>query len=155
MVVSTPSTDAADAITNQWVALAAGQRTYDSHVLAAENRSVVRESVVRRIVADELRVAREGGELAGFVMFTTESGQYDQNVTRGIVQNLYVVPDYRNRGLGTELLTTAENALAERGVDVVALEVMAANDDARRFYRRHGYDPHRVELEKSVESDTL
>jgi len=35
---------------------------------------------------------------------------------------------------------------------VVALETMADNEAARRFYRRHGYEPHRIELER--ESDT-
>jgi hypothetical protein len=31
---------------------------------------------------------------------------------------------------------------------------MAANAAARRFYERHGYRTHRVELEKSARSDT-
>jgi hypothetical protein len=33
---------------------------------------------------------------------------------------------------------------------VVALEAMAANDEARRFYRERGYTPHRVELQTRV-----
>ncbi len=154
MVISAPTTADADDVVDLWVTLAHGQRAYDSHIVPESNRSAVRESVLRHIVADELLVAREDGDLAGFVMFTVESGQYDQDVRRGVVQNLYVAPDHRNRGIGTELLTAAEAALDEHGVDRIALDVMASNDDARRFYRRHGYTPHRVELEKSPESDT-
>lgn len=155
MVIDTPTTDDVDAIVDQWVALARDQRDYDSHIVPERNRSTVREAVLRRIVSDELLVAREDGGVVGFVMFTRESGQYEQDVQRGVVQNIYVVPDHRRRGIGTALLTAAEDALTESGVDRVALDVMAKNEDARRFYRRHGYGPHRVQLEKSPESDTL
>jgi ribosomal protein S18 acetylase RimI-like enzyme len=71
------------------------------------------------------------------------------------VQNIYVTPNHRGEGIGSELLAEAETRLAEAGADAVSLEVMADNEGARRFYRRHSYGPHRVELEKSVESDTL
>jgi ribosomal protein S18 acetylase RimI-like enzyme len=33
------------------------------------------------------------------------------------------------------------------------LEVLAGNETARRFYETHGYEPHRVEMEKAPESD--
>ncbi|PSP54586.1 hypothetical protein BRC82_09600 [Halobacteriales archaeon QS_1_67_19] len=88
-------------------------------------------------------------------MFDVEAGAYEQDADRGIVQNVYVVERRRNEGIGSSLLAAAEAALTDAGADAVALEVMADNEAARRFYRRHGYDPHRVELEKPVESDTL
>jgi len=155
MEITTSTVDDVDAVVDQWVSLARGQREYDSHITPERNRATIREATLRRIVADELLVAREDEELAGFVMFTVESGQYEQDVQRGVVQNLYVAPTHRRRGIGTRLLAAAEERLADNGVDRVALNVMATNEDARRFYRRHGYEPHRVELEKPVESDTL
>jgi ribosomal protein S18 acetylase RimI-like enzyme len=155
-----------DAVADLWVDLAAGQREFGSHLLAEENRATVREAIAQSAVADELLVARaerEGqpeanepaAEIVGFVTVSVESGTYDRDVTRGLVQNIYVVADRRGDGIGSELLTEAETRLAEAGADAISLEVMADNEAARRFYRRHGYDPHRVELEKSVESDTL
>lgn len=92
--------------------------------------------------------------LVGFVMFDIEAGAYEQDATRGMVRNLFVRPAYRDAGVGTRLLAAAEDALADAGVDAVALDVLADNEAARRFYRRHGYRPHRVELEKSMRSDT-
>jgi ribosomal protein S18 acetylase RimI-like enzyme len=91
--------------------------------------------------------------LLGFVMFGPETGRYAQDVSRGVVRNLYVRPDCRGEGVGAALLGAAEAALADRGVEVVALESMAGNGAARRFYRRRGYTPHRVELERTLESD--
>ena len=173
----------ADAVADLWVELAESQREFDSHLLPGENRQQVRESVAQHAVAGELLVARadeadpqsasaeaDGAhdatdaagpkeptdpELVGFVTFGIESSNYDQDVVRGVVRNIYVVPARRGEGIGSALLDAAEAGLAEAGANVVSLEVMAENADARRFYRRHGYAPHRVELEKSVESDTL
>ncbi|PSP33774.1 GNAT family N-acetyltransferase [Halobacteriales archaeon QH_10_67_22] len=106
----------------------------------------------RRRATDRLFVARDDG-VVGFVTFGVEENSYGTDVVKGVVENLYVRPDYRNRGLGSDLLSTAERHLRDRGADVVSLQTMADNEAARRFYRRHGYGPHRVELEKPAESD--
>lgn len=147
------SLDDADALVDLWVALASGQRRYDSHIYAEANRTQIRENMVRHIVSDGVLVAEER-DIVGFVMFTVESGSYAQDAQRGIVENLYVERARRSDGIGSQLLERAESRLAHRGVDAVALEVMAANENARRFYRDHGFAPHRVEMEKPVESDT-
>lgn len=138
-------------IVEMWLSLASGQREHDSHLLASENRARIRESIVRHIVTDRLLVARDD-EILGFVMFALESGNYEQDVRRGLIENLYVVPDRRSEGIGSGLLAAAEGELRSLDVDVIALEVMATNDEARRFYRTHGYSPHRVELEKRIDA---
>jgi len=145
----------ADAITEQWLDLASSQRVYGSHVLADENRSMARQSVLRHIVANELLVAVDGPDYLGFVMFTVEASDYAQDTTRGLIRNIYVAPEHRSNGVGTSLLEAAESRLTDRGVDRLVLEVMADNEPARRFYRRHGYSRHRISLEKPTENDTL
>lgn len=89
-------------------------------------------------------------DLVGFVMFGLEAGTYVQDVSRGVVRNLYVRPAYRGDGIGAALLATAETALEETGADVATLEAMAANDRARSFYEEHGYTPHRIKVEKPL-----
>jgi ribosomal protein S18 acetylase RimI-like enzyme len=142
-----------ETVTDMWVRLAEGQREYGSHILPVENRTAIRETVSRHVVSDATLVAREG-TVVGFVMFTLERGTFEQGCLRGIVENLYVVPDRRSEGIGTALLDAAESTLLDRGAEVVSLEVMAQNEQSREFYRQQGYDVHRVELEKHVESDT-
>lgn len=142
--------DDADAIVEMWLALADGQRQYGSHIPADSNRTQIRESVLRHIAGDQLLLAQTDRR-CGFVMFTVETGTFEQDVTRGIVENLYVRPEYRGEGIGSELLAGAEQRLDERGAETVALNVMADNESAQQFYRRHGYAPHRFELEKPTE----
>lgn len=141
-----------EAVTDLWVQLAAGQREHGSHILPAANRPTIREAVARHAVSDSVLVARGDG-VVGFVMVTVETGSFEQETTRGVVENLYVVPGWRGRGVGSALLEAAEATLSERDVDAVSLDVMAENRRAREFYRQRGYEPHRIELEKA-ESDT-
>ncbi|RDZ34594.1 MULTISPECIES: GNAT family N-acetyltransferase [Haloferax] len=172
MRVSSAAFSELDDLVELWVELAADQRASGSHLRAEANRTPIREALARHVAADGVLVAREGDVsnggtevgssaedadadgLVGFVMFDIEAGAYEQDATRGMVRNLFVRPAYRDAGVGTRLLAAAENALADAGVDAVALDVLADNEAARRFYRRHGYRPHRVELEKSMRSDT-
>lgn len=145
-----------DRLADMWVALARDQRGHGSHLRADTNRTRVRELLARYTASEGLLVAATDtdsgtGAPVGFVMFRVRSGQYEVDTTRGLVENLYVGQGHRDNGVGSALLEAAERRLGERGVDVVSLEVMAPNEAARRFYRRHGYEPHRVELEKSVD----
>jgi GNAT superfamily N-acetyltransferase len=106
------------------------------------------------VVTGELIVARgDDDEPVGFVGFELDRGGYERDRTRGIVSNLFVVPDRRGEGIGADLLDAAERALREAGAETVALEALAANDRAREFYAERGYEPHRVELTKSLAAD--
>jgi len=152
--ISLPSTALADRLTDLWVDLARDQQSYGSHLLGPKNRAVIRETVVQRIIAEDLLVARRGERVVGFVMFTVEHGRYEQDVTPGLVENIYVVPDTRREGIGSALLQAAEDQLVADGATVIQLEAMADNDGARQFYAAHGYTPHRLTLEKPTENDT-
>jgi ribosomal protein S18 acetylase RimI-like enzyme len=143
-----------DAVADMWVALADEQREHGSHLFAAENRSQARDLIAQYVHADGVAVAARGGVPVGFVMFHAETGFYETDATRGVVDNLYVQPDQRGNGLGSALLDYAEDALRERSADVLAVEALASNEAARRLYESRGYEAHRVTLERSAESDT-
>ncbi|WP_171814228.1 MULTISPECIES: N-acetyltransferase [Haloarcula] len=155
MEIATASMDDVDTIVDLWVRLAESQRAHGSHLFGDRNRTAVRETVVQRIVAENVRIARIDQHIIGFVMMTLDSGRYEQDETRGIIENIFVEPVHRNQGIGSELLDTAEELLRQAGADILALEAMADNESARQFYRAHGYAPHRIELEKPTENDTL
>jgi ribosomal protein S18 acetylase RimI-like enzyme len=65
-----------------------------------------------------------------------------------ILEELYVAPEQRGRGLGSDLLAAVEVETRRRGGEVVEIHVDGGDTDARRFYERHGYsniDPGQVE----------
>ena len=54
----------------------------------------------------------------------------------GFVDELFIRPAVRGRGMGTEALMALSKALAEAGVRALHLEVDRDNATARRLYRR-------------------
>jgi ribosomal protein S18 acetylase RimI-like enzyme len=56
----------------------------------------------------------------------------------GIVLNVYVVPDWRRRGVGEALMRSVLTGLAERTVHRIVLH---AAPDGRRLYERLGFVP--------------
>ena len=153
-VIRSATGEDVDTVADMWVALADEQRAHGSHLLAAENRGQARDLVAQYVHADGVAVAVQSDIPVGFVMFHAETGFYETDSTRGVVDNVYVRPDQRGEGLGSALLDHAERALRDRDVDVLAVEALAANEAARRLYESRGYEPHRVTLERSTESDT-
>lgn len=55
------------------------------------------------------------------------------------IDELYVRPERRGRGLGTLALATAETAARRMGVRALHLEVDVTNEVASRLYQRIGY----------------
>ena len=142
-----------DALADLWVDLAEGQRAHGSHLLPRENRERIRESIGRHAVSGGVVVASRSDRVVGFVMFSMEQRLYATTLDRGVVHNLFVLPEHRGREIGSRLLAAAESGLVAEGAEAISLETLSANEAARRFYRAHGYKPHRVEFEKRVETD--
>lgn len=58
------------------------------------------------------------------------------------IDELYVAPDYRRRGLGRRAVEFLEKEARTRGVNALHLEVDRGNDPAAELYRRAGYRGH-------------
>ena len=56
------------------------------------------------------------------------------------IDEFFVLPSARGKGLGDELLELAEAEFVRRGCTNVALQLGKGNDGARVFYRADGYD---------------
>jgi GNAT superfamily N-acetyltransferase len=56
-----------------------------------------------------------------------------------LVDELYVLPEARGRGVGSAHLVAVESLTRERGGQLIEIAVDGADTDAHRFYERHGY----------------
>ena len=57
----------------------------------------------------------------------------------GFIDEIYVRPGVRGRGIASDVLTRLPQALAGAGLKALHLEVDAGNDTARRLYTRAGF----------------
>lgn len=92
-----------------------------------------------------LLVIEDGGAIAGYLAivfgFSLEFRGRD-----AFVDELYVAPGARGRGLGSAALRAAEEACVAAGVMTLHLEVERTNLRAKALYVRHGYSEHERHL---------
>jgi ribosomal protein S18 acetylase RimI-like enzyme len=142
------------AVVDCWVALAADQRQHGSHLLAEPNRLVIADSVAMATATGLLVIAEDAATVVGFAMAHQELDGLQRDVSLGVIDAMYVRPPARAAGVGAALLAAIEAALARRGADHVALEVLSANAHARAFYDAAGYRERRRTLEKPLDQDS-
>jgi GNAT superfamily N-acetyltransferase len=85
-------------------------------------------------------VAKIAGQLVGYLVAVTMPSLEHRGLMAEI-DELFVVPEARARGVGRQLLASLEQALAARGCVRLQLQLGVANRGARAFYRRLGYAP--------------
>jgi GNAT superfamily N-acetyltransferase len=95
-------------------------------------------------------IALLAGEPAvGLAMLTLRPNLWHEGPV-ALLDELYVVPGERRRGIGTALLKAAEDECRQRGSGLLEINVDGEDAAARRFYERHGYtdrDPGQAEPE--------
>lgn len=74
-----------------------------------------------------------------FVQLICDRPELADGSQRGYIYAFRVRPAYRSGGLGTRMLTIAENDLYRRGFHTVTLNVAQDNLKALRLYKRLGY----------------
>jgi GNAT superfamily N-acetyltransferase len=81
----------------------------------------------------------EDGHAAGFVVLTV-SFSMEYGGLRGFVDDFYVAPQYRRRGLGHAALEEVKRACRRRGVRALLVETGPGNDAALSAYRSVGFE---------------
>jgi ribosomal protein S18 acetylase RimI-like enzyme len=87
---------------------------------------------------DDVAVLVAAEPVAGLALLTLRPTVWETGPAV-LLEELYVRPEQRNRGLGGELLEAAVALAAEKGATTLEINVDEEDVDAQRFYRRHGF----------------
>lgn len=102
-----------------------------------------------------IMVAKTSGQVIGYasllIEVSPEEDRDEIDYLFAYVPDLGVAQGMRGQGVGTALLAACEERARRAGRKWIRLSVLAANGDAFRLYRRLGYDPHIVMLEKRLD----
>ena len=94
-----------------------------------------------------LAAERAPGHLVGFLIGTVEREIPIYRLSEyGFIHDLWVEPDYRNEGLGRQLVTLAGERFAAMGVEQVRLDVLVSNGPARKLFGACGFRDSVVEM---------
>ena len=63
---------------------------------------------------------------------------------------IYVLPNYRRRGIGSALMQIAEDHAKAQGDRQITLQVFTVNETAQRLYENRDFHPHAVLMSKSL-----
>jgi GNAT superfamily N-acetyltransferase len=111
-----------------------------SHQVAATEESI-RESLFGAQPAAETLIAHAGDHVAGFAVFFPTYSTF--LARRGLwLEDIFVFPRWRGRGLGRRLFQAVARLAAERGCGRFEWAVLDWNEPAIRFYERAGARRH-------------
>lgn len=83
-------------------------------------------------------VGESDGLVKGFIVADRFRPRRSQQCMGQII-TIDVLPEARRTGLGSKLLSAAEEKLVESGCTYVSLETAVDNFPALKFYKKHGY----------------
>lgn len=75
--------------------------------------------------------------LEGDVVVGTAMGGYDGH--RGWIYSMAVAPSHRRKGVGAQLMSHAEQALAKTGCVKINIQILEGNESVVAFYEKLGY----------------
>ena len=100
-------------------------------------------------------LAEEDGRPVGYVVGFYDEPHFMWSTGRvGHIDSFYVLPGLRGRGVGRMLMEAAYSRMRQAGATTVALEMVANNAVARRFYEREGFTTTFVQMHRRLDPDS-
>ena len=105
-----------------------------------DDADVLAERFTRLLALDEIVavLAEDDGTAVGFALLSLRPAiWFDGPVSQ--LEELYVVPDRRSEGIGTQVLDLSRRLVREQGSPEMHINVDEVDVDTRRFYERHRF----------------
>jgi len=97
-----------------------------------------------------LLVAKIADQVVGFVNFTTRKTIMHARPS-GLIDELVTSKDFRGRGIGKRLIEAAIEACQQLDCEEVEVSTEKNNTEARKFYKRCGFEEDAVLLERALD----
>lgn len=126
--------------------------TRDPHTNADWARQEGTAYFSKHIVAgDSLTLVAEVDEkITGYLVGYLRQSNSLRPVRMAELESMFVTLSERSRGVGQQLVGAFLEWSRERNAERVSVTAFASNEGAIRFYKRCGFEPHKLALERSV-----
>ena len=85
-------------------------------------------------------------EAIGYLLgrISEPSANSARGIKQGLLENIYIEPEWRKCGLGRRLIDVFKDDCKEHGAECINVTVLANNQDARAFYEKMGLLPRNI-----------
>ena len=91
-------------------------------------------------------VAEDNQKIVGFITGEILSKKEWYTVQLGTINNLFVLEEYRGKGIGKKLMETMMDAFKEKGINNFELYALNNNENALKFYEKLGFRKYNVQM---------
>jgi GNAT superfamily N-acetyltransferase len=95
-------------------------------------------------------VAEDSGRVCGYLVGRMRPTSDTRRVRVAELEEMYVAPRWRSTGVGSKLVDAFFEWAQTHGADRAAVTAFATNERALAFYRRRGFAPRSVSLERPL-----
>ena len=133
-----PDAHSLSALAMQTYAEAFGHSFSPADLAAHLEKNLSPKNFERMLEEDTFRVAETDGRAVGFIQFGCGNLETDSGNAQEL-RRLYVLADFQNIGIGTQLMNAALESPEIKNAASVFLDVWEHNLGAQRFYARYGF----------------
>ena len=104
-------------------------------------RSKAEEYIVSTIGSPDklLLVAADGSKIVGVLRAEMRERMFYDPHVEGLVTDFYILPEYRRKALGNQMIKQASAELKKMGAQIIVADVPSQNEIATRFYVKRGF----------------
>jgi ribosomal protein S18 acetylase RimI-like enzyme len=84
-------------------------------------------------------VAEEEGKVVGVLRAEMRQRFFYEPSREGFITEFYILPEFRRKALGHEILERASSELKRMGAQIIIADVPSQNEIAVRFYTKRGF----------------
>ncbi len=86
-----------------------------------------------------LLVAVDEAKVVGVLRAEIRERLFYEPHKEGFISDFYILPEYRRKALGNEVLQRASSELKKMGAQIIVADVPSQNEIAFRFYTKRGF----------------
>ena len=111
------------------------------------------EKFIKKALKDKNKriiVAEENNEIIGLCAFSFNDNAYQTRKKQIFIDDIYVVPDYRRKGVAKALFNYVKSLAEKEKYEKIDLTVWSFNEEALIFYKSLGFTEQRKIMEITV-----
>jgi ribosomal protein S18 acetylase RimI-like enzyme len=86
-----------------------------------------------------LLVAADGSKIVGVLRAEIRERIFYDPHTEGLITDFYILPEYRRKALGNQMIERASSELKKTGAQIIVADVPSQNEIAKGFYVKRGF----------------